>query len=543
MAMKNFTKLLTHAGFEEKPHQTEGVQWCLDNETKPKCDPFQGIKGGILADDMGLGKTIQMIGLILVNPKPNTLIVVPLPLLDQWHREIKRTTGHSAMVFHGSERNSFTQEEVQKAPIVITTYHMIGVASAKAQAKAKDPSKVQKPSLLHSVKWSRIIYDEAHHLRNKSTNGYTGAIKLREVNQTAATWLLTGTPIHNSMSDFRTLCCIIGIPSEVSIKADNMAIIAQEFILRRTKEQLKLKIPKMTVHEPIVVKWGDDEERELADQLHTALSFPMMASYMEHDKDGELVATPEQIQQDKANGNTRAVAAITTAFNSMEYGGCVFPYILRSQQMCTFPMMLKGSIERFIEDGLIDTDETDADGEMQKVMSVLNSSSKLDAVTEHLVARNESPETKDNSAIVFARFTSEIDELKRRLTEAGMSVAIIDGRSTKVARKKVLNVAKPYDVLIVQIQAGCEGLNLQAYNDVYFISPHWNPCVEDQAMARAWRIGQEREVNVFRFQMEKFSADPQLAPSQTATMDKYCQVVQEVKRDMANELLALTVRE
>ena len=119
MAMKNFTKLLTHAGFEEKPHQTEGVQWCLDNETKPKCDPFQGIKGGILADDMGLGKTIQMIGLILVNPKPNTLIVVPLPLLDQWHREIKRTTGHSAMVFHGSERNSFTQEEVQKAPIVI----------------------------------------------------------------------------------------------------------------------------------------------------------------------------------------------------------------------------------------------------------------------------------------------------------------------------------------------------------------------------------------------------------------------------------------
>ena len=543
MAMENFTKFLNHAGLEAKPHQTEGVQWCLDNETKPKNYPFQDIKGGILADDMGLGKTIQMIGLMLVNPKPNTLIVVPLALLDQWHREIKRTTGHNAMVFHGTERTDLTQEDIQKAPIVITTYHMIGVASEKAVAKAKDPTKLQQPSLLHSVKWNRIVYDEAHHLRNSNTNGYFGANKLRKANPASTTWMVTGTPIHNSMGDFRTLCSLIGIPSEVSIKADNMAIIAKEFILRRTKEQLNLKIPKMTVHDPIVVEWGNHEERELADQLHTALSFPLMASYMEHNKEGDVTTTPEQIQEDKSNGNTRAVTAITTAFNSMEYGGCVFPYMLRSQQMCTLPIMLKGSIERFIQDGLIDTDELDTEGQLSKIMKVLNNSSKMDAVTEHLIARNTAPSTKDNSAIVFARFTAEMDELKRRVTEAGMSAAIIDGRSSKVARKKILTSQKPYDVLIIQIQAGCEGLNLQAYNDVYFISPHWNPCVEDQAMARAWRMGQEREVNVFRFQMEKFSADPQLAPSQTATMDKYCHVVQEVKREMANELLSLTVRE
>ena len=55
------------------------------------------------------------------------------------------------------------------------------------------------------------------------------------------------------------------------------------------------------------------------------------------------------------------------------------------------------------------------------------------------------------------------------------------------------------DVLIMQIMSGCEGLNLQEYNQIYFTSPHWNPAVEDQAVARAHRIGQKKPVSVFRF--------------------------------------------
>ena len=78
-----------------------------------------------------------------------------------------------------------------------------------------------------------------------------------------------------------------------------------------------------------------------------------------------------------------------------------------------------------------------------------------------------------------------------------------DGEATE-KRKEILNSGK-YSVLLLQIQTGCEGLNLQEhYNEIYFVSPHWNPAIEDQAVARCHRIGQKKQVDVFRFEMEAF---------------------------------------
>jgi DNA repair protein RAD5 len=79
------------------------------------------------------------------------------------------------------------------------------------------------------------------------------------------------------------------------------------------------------------------------------------------------------------------------------------------------------------------------------------------------------------------------------------------------------------DVLLVQIQTGNEGLNLQHYQEVYFTSPHWNPAIEEQAIARVHRIGQTEAVNVFRFVMDDISPG-------SITLDKYCQLVQDAKR-------------
>ena len=81
------------------------------------------------------------------------------------------------------------------------------------------------------------------------------------------------------------------------------------------------------------------------------------------------------------------------------------------------------------------------------------------------------------------------------------------------------------DCLIAQINSASEGLNLQHFSQVYFTSPHWNPAVEDQAIARAHRIGQKLAVQVFRFQMAPFKAN-------TYTLDNYCMLVQETKRDL-----------
>ena len=82
---------------------------------------------------------------------------------------------------------------------------------------------------------------------------------------------------------------------------------------------------------------------------------------------------------------------------------------------------------------------------------------------------------------------------------------MLDGRTTHDMRNDIIE-NPDIDILILQIQTGCEGLNLQHYSDIYFVSPHWNPSVEDQAVARAHRLGQTKSVNVYRFVMEDPSA-------------------------------------
>ena len=99
----------------------------------------------------------------------------------------------------------------------------------------------------------------------------------------------------------------------------------------------------------------------------------------------------------------------------------------------------------------------------------------------------------------------------------------LDGRTSQNVREEIL--LNKTDVLILQIQTGCEGLNLQQFKEVYFVSPHWNPAVEDQAVARCHRIGQTEKVQVFRFQMEGFDEN-----DDTQTLDSYCFDVQLAKR-------------
>ena len=90
-------------------------------------------------------------------------------------------------------------------------------------------------------------------------------------------------------------------------------------------------------------------------------------------------------------------------------------------------------------------------------------------------------------------------------------------------------------VLILQIQTGCEGLNLQEnYSEIYFVSPHWNPSIEDQAVARCHRFGQTKPVYVQHFEMEDFVKEE----SKIRTVDNYVGVVQCIKRDIINKYIA-----
>jgi hypothetical protein len=160
--------------------------------------------------------------------------------------------------------------------------------------------------------------------------------------------------------------------------------------------------------------------------------------------------------------------------------------------------------------------------------------SKLDSVVQKIIER------KDNGAgkIIFCNFRMEIDELFQRLHASGLDVAKVDGRTSIPNRNLILT--HPSDVLIMQIQTGCEGLNLQDnYSEIYFVSPHWNPAVEDQAIARCHRIGQTQPVFVHRFQMTPFPSEcHDLKP--TVNIEKYTSRMQDIKRAIADETITNT---
>jgi SNF2 family DNA or RNA helicase len=147
---------------------------------------------------------------------------------------------------------------------------------------------------------------------------------------------------------------------------------------------------------------------------------------------------------------------------------------------------------------------------------LMNGNSKLSNVAKTIIERNDNGRKK----LVFCTFQKEIDMLAAMLRGYGVRVAVFDGR---VTQKKRVSALSSSDVLLMQIQTGCEGLNLQQFKEVYFVSAHWNPSVEDQAIARCHRIGQKNEVDVFRFVMDDFSQSD-------ATFDNVIGRVQTKKR-------------
>jgi SNF2 family DNA or RNA helicase len=423
--MDRFQKYVEFAGLDYKQYQCDGVDWCLNNERT------RG--GGILADEMGLGKTITMIGLMVANPLRPTLIVLPPALVDQWDGQLTKTTGHKALIYRGAAKKSVDVDQLKSVRIVIASYGAIAI------------TKKQPTTLLHAVDWGRIVFDEAHHLRNKNTSVYFGAKSLT----TDVRWLITGTPIQNKRRDLSNLCSLLGVKDE--------DFVAQNYILRRTKKDVGIELPAISTNERNV-EWGED--LDLSEQVHSAIDM------CETDK-----GVPRQFRGE---------------INKLTM-------MMRARQMCTYPQLF---------------DPT------------MTGTSKLDSVAAAILANKDN----GNGKLVFCSFRAEIDELKRRLLAGGMGrVASFDGRTSITKRRSIL--AGDNEVILLQIQTGCEGLNLQErYSEVYFVSPHWNPAVEDQAVARCHRIGQTKNVVVNRFVMCGFESES------SCSLDNYVTAVQDSKR-------------
>ncbi|KAI4103934.1 MAG: hypothetical protein LQ339_004051 [Xanthoria mediterranea] len=161
--------------------------------------------GGILADDMGLGKTLEMIALVVSDPveRGPTLIVSPLGVMSNWSTQIAHHVDpdHSLKVltYHGSSRKQMTAEEMAGYDVVITTY---GTLSTEYLPKnAQEPLPIPREHGLFSTKWRRVILDEGHQIRNPSAKSSLACSGLLARSR----WVLTGTPIINSLKDLYSL--------------------------------------------------------------------------------------------------------------------------------------------------------------------------------------------------------------------------------------------------------------------------------------------------------------------------------------------------
>lgn len=454
--VQRFHDFLTHAGLQHKDYQTEGIQFCLRNEMKRGGGATSSdalVLGGIVADEMGLGKTIMMIGLTISNFKKRTLIVLPVALVKQWEQQILKTAGHHALVFYGTEKRKITPEMLAEAPIVITTYgHMI-----------RRPN-YHRLHPLYALKWDRVIFDEAHHVRGRNTQIF------RSVETLSANirWFVTGTPIQNSIHDLYALCALLGLPAAYYANKDYLREIVKTYVLKRTKKSVGLSLPPLTT-KTIVVKWDSQEEMVLSRNLHSGigcLNVPALA-----DQEQDLItptATPAWFPEPSPVKIGRMIQAKQS---------CIYPRLACRKSVPQMPPT---------------EDE--------------NYSSKISKVVRTILSRKDNGKRK----IVFCHFRGEIDYIQQRLLTAFPSLVVryLDGRTSESERRVILAPDAAIDVLILQIQTCCEGLNLQQFSEVYFVSPDWNPAVEDQAIARCHRFGQTEPVSVFRFVMAPLRIRP-----------------------------------
>jgi len=464
-ATERFDNFLTFAKLQKKEYQTECIRFCLRNELASESLPHQ-VRGGIVADEMGLGKTIMMIGLILANFQKRTLIVLPVALLKQWEQQILKNTGHQALVFYGAEKKTITQQMLENAPVVITTYgHMVRRSFAAITHKdvSKSTHAHARENRLYGLKWSRVIFDEAHHLKGRNTQIFKSVSSLNA----DIRWFVTGTPIQNSIHDLYSLCALLGIPAAYYANKDNIRTIVKTFVLKRTKQSVGLSLPPLTTKN-IVVQWSNPGEMILARNLHSGircLNIPGGGGV------GGDPALPDADAQDMSWFPEPSPVKIGRMIQAKQ--SCIYPRLACRKSVPQMPPC---------------EDE--------------NYSSKISKVVRTILSRKDNGKRK----IVFCHFRGEIDYIQARLTTAFPSLVVryLDGRTKESERRQILAPDADIDVLILQIQTCCEGLNLQQFSEVYFVSPDWNPSVEDQAIARCHRFGQTEPVVVFRFVMAPF---------------------------------------
>jgi SNF2 family DNA or RNA helicase len=389
------------------------------------CD--EDCSGGLLADDCGCGKTYMTTCVIAGNSLPSTLIISPVSTLHQW-REILSSFGRMNPLIATQECGRM-QTVPEGTRVVLTTYSVF--------APKRKGSHV--PKLFTNHTWDRIILDEGHLIKNRNGVTFANIDKLRAIIR----WVLTATPVQNSMKDVATLAKWIRWPGGL----DDFLKIK---MLRRSLKGEGARNPRLRLP-------------SLMSEV-VRLQFELM-------QERDVYNTVKELYKTRIEHTESGCKLYTEALQG----------ILRCRQACCHPALLDGG------------------GSSRKRKGGVNSSTKFSYICADIAANLR------EKSIIFCMWTLEISLMLECLGERGINALKFDGSMTKEQRETTLynfRNTSGIHALVIQIQAGGIGLNLQCATRVYITSPTWNPTHELQAICRSHRLGQEQVVKCFRLIIE-----------------------------------------
>lgn len=418
-----------------RPYQERGVGWLA----------FLGRlgMGACLADDMGLGKTAQVIATLLADPTDEpTLVVCPVSVLGNWHRELERfAPGLSVLVHHGPGRfrdhDEPFAERAAAHDVVLTTYSLV----------ARDLDE------LTAVGWGRMVLDEAQQVKNPGTR-QSRAVQRLEAGRRVA---LTGTPVENRLGELWSIMHVLN-PGLLGSARSFKARFAEP-IERDGDEAAAATLRRVTG--PFLlrrVKTDRSIISDLPDKIEVTDHCPLTR---------EQASLYQAVVDD--------LLAKADAEEGIERRGIVLAGLAKLKQVCNHPAHLLG-------------DGSPLPGRSGKL-----------ARTEELL--DELLDAGDK-ALCFTQYRQWGDLLQPYLSRRfAVEVGWLHGGVSRKGRDALVERFQSDDgppVLLVSLKAGGTGLNLTAASHVMHLDRWWNPAVEDQATDRAYRIGQQRSVLVHK---------------------------------------------
>uniref|UniRef100_A0A7S1KQX6 Uncharacterized protein n=1 Tax=Percolomonas cosmopolitus TaxID=63605 RepID=A0A7S1KQX6_9EUKA len=432
-----------------KPYQLKGLQWLVSL--------YNNKLNGILADEMGLGKTIQTISLIAYlqefkNNEGPHLIIVPLGTLQNWANEFQRWAPHLTVVVysgHSDERKKLNKKYIRtgKFNVVLTQYEYI----------TRDHRVLKKP------KWSYIIMDEGHRIKNAKCKL---VLTLEKYYVSGHRLLLTGTPLQNDLKELWSLLHFL-LPnvfeSVESFESWFNMPFNQKNKRSMNEEEVLLVVTRLhQVLRPFLLRRvKDDVLNQLPEKV-------------EHIIYCDISAMQKKMYTQLAN-NCRILINNGGAVKAKSLNNSV----MQLRKVANHPYL-------FLQEYSIDE-------------NVIRASGKF-AILDNIMYKLKQT---GHRILLFSQMTQTLDILEDFCKFRDYTHLRLDGNVKAAERGPLLDEFNkkdsPYFIFLLSTRAGGLGLNLQTADTVILFDSDWNPQQDLQAMARAHRIGQTKSVRVFTF--------------------------------------------